>query len=45
MEKLIELPNFIEVDNVVEANKIDLEVYTFVGWEKGIYCFKIRQKK
>lgn len=40
--------NFVECDNVESANKIDLDVYTFlerISASKGLYCFKIREAK
>lgn len=43
-----ELKNFLEVLSVEEANKIDLNLYTFLerlSAKKGIYCFKIREQK
>lgn len=42
------LPNFLELVSVEEANKIDLNFYTFLerlSATKGLYCFKIREKK
>jgi len=43
-----ELKNFLEVVLVEEANKVDLNLYTFLerlSAKKGIYCFKIREQK
>lgn len=40
--------NFIECDNVLEANGVNLEKYTFLerlSATKGKYCFKIRESK
>lgn len=40
--------NFIELETVNEANKIDLDVYTFLerlSARRGMYCFKIREVK
>jgi len=40
--------NFIECETVIEANKVDLDVYTFcdrLSGKKGLYCFKIREAK
>ena len=37
--------NFVECESVEMANKVDLEVYTFIGFKKDLYCFKIRQRK
>ena len=40
--------NFIEVVTVEEANRVDLNFYTFLerlSAKKGLYCFKIREKK
>lgn len=43
-----DLRNFLEVLMVEEANKVDLNLYTFLerlSAKKGIYCFKIREQK
>ncbi len=39
--------NFIECDTVEEANRIDLEIYSFVRFSESRqkYIFKIREKK
>lgn len=37
--------NFIEVESVEEANKVDLKVYSFLGLKKDLYCFKKRTRK
>jgi len=37
--------NFIECESVELANKVDLRQYTFIGFKKDLYCFKIRQQK
>jgi len=41
------LPNFIECFNVEEANRVDLDKYTFIryGETRNVYIFKIRQVK
>ena len=44
-EEVIEIPNFIECRTEDEANQVDLSKYTLVTLEKGVYYFKIRQKK
>lgn len=38
------LDNFIECTNVEDANKVDLEKYTFVGFRHEFYVFKVRQR-
>lgn len=40
-------PNFIEAENVEEANAVDLSVYTFLKYSetKGVYVFKVRERK
>ena len=40
-------PNFIEVESVDEANKVDLDKYTFIRHSetKNRYIFKKRQQK
>lgn len=43
-----ELRNFLEVMTVEEANRVDLNLYTFLerlSAKKGVYCFKIREQK
>lgn len=48
MEKTIKYDNFIECSTPQEANKVDLEVYTFlarVSASRKSFCFKIRQRK
>jgi len=48
MIREIELKNFLEFDNVEEANSVSLADYVFLerlSAEKGKYCFKIRQRK
>jgi hypothetical protein len=43
-----ELKNFLEFVSVEEANKVDLNLYTFLerlSAKKGVYCFKIREHK
>ena len=40
--------NFIECSTIEDANKVDLDYYTFmerVSAEKGLYCFKIREAR
>jgi len=40
--------NFLECETVEEANKVDLDNYTFcerLSAKKGCYCFKIREAK
>jgi len=40
--------SFIEVGSVEEANKINMEYYSFLermSAVKGIYCFKLREAK
>lgn len=40
--------NFLEVTTVEDANKVDLNTYTFLermSAERGKYCFKIRETK
>jgi len=39
------MENFIECDNVQQANQVNLDVYTFVGLKGETYVFKIRQRK
>lgn len=42
------MDNFIELQNVEEANKVNLDFYTFLerlSAKKGLYCFKIREQK
>lgn len=36
--------NFIECATIEEANLIDLTAYTFLGFRKDMYVFKIRQR-
>lgn len=41
-------PNFIECADVISANQISLEQYTFVeglSAKRGVYIFKVRQAK
>ena len=48
MEKMIEVPNFVECQSTQEANEVDLETYTFlerVSAARKSFCFKIRQRK
>jgi hypothetical protein len=40
--------NFIECESKEEANKVDLDKYTFLdrlSATRGVYCFKIRERK
>jgi len=40
--------NFLECETVEQANKVDLDVYTFcdrLSGKKGVYCFKVREAK
>jgi hypothetical protein len=39
--------NFIECDTVEEANKLDLDIYTFVKFseKRQKYIFKIRENR
>lgn len=37
--------NFIECEDVGEANKIDMDKFSFIGLKKDKYCFKRRVKK
>ena len=42
------IPNFIEKTTVDEANKVNLDQYTFLerlSANRGVYCFKIRESK
>lgn len=42
------LENFVEKATVEEANKVDLNLYTFLerlSAKKGLYCFKIREQR
>lgn len=41
------LESFLELQTVEDANKVDLQKYTFLermSATKGNYCFKIRQR-
>jgi hypothetical protein len=45
---MTEIDNFIEVRTKAEANKVDLNTYTFLedlSVKRGMYCFKIREIK
>ena len=36
---------FIEVEELIEANKINLELWSFIGLKNNKYCFKKRVRK
>lgn len=40
--------NFLEIPNVIEANRVNLDDYVFLdslSGKRGTYCFKVRQRK
>jgi len=37
--------NFLECENVEEANQVDLTEYSFIGLRESKYVFKVRQRK
>ena len=37
--------NFLECENVEEANQVDLAEYSFIGLRESKYVFKVRQRK
>ena len=45
---VVKLNNFLELDTVAEANRVNLEDYVWLdrfSAERRKYCFKVRQRK
>ena len=41
---MVEVDNFVECTNLEEANRVDLSKYTFIGFRRDCYAFKVRQR-
>jgi len=43
----MEQNNFIEVDNIDAANKVDMNIYRLISFSErsGVYTFQLRTKK